>query len=189
MRANEQGFTLVETLVALVILTIAIFSLYSLQVMSVRGNAIASAFTQSSNRTVLQLERLLGGKFEDLKIADESHNKNNQKPDYVHAVDPNGKDFGLNAGAESEASKVRETLRKGCAELEAVKDNADPVAACQDTSDGRYRIIYNVAEDYPVKGVKTIRVHVYNKFRGEGDPGLKPTTYQMIRNNPKGVIQ
>ena len=66
-RTQEQGFTLLETVIAVQILVIGMLSLYSLQVTSMKGNYIASSVTEASNLDAQQVETLLAGKFDDLK--------------------------------------------------------------------------------------------------------------------------
>jgi prepilin-type N-terminal cleavage/methylation domain-containing protein len=60
---SENGFTLLEALIAMVILSIGIFSLFSMQTTGIYGNAKAAAITNVSNATRDQIEKFLGTNF------------------------------------------------------------------------------------------------------------------------------
>lgn len=64
--SSKSGFTLIETLVAIVILTIAVFALYGLQTTAIRGNATARSLTTASNWARSNIEQLLAQDYEDL---------------------------------------------------------------------------------------------------------------------------
>lgn len=167
MRANEGGFTLIETLVAMTVLTIGIFALYSMQVASMRGNHVANVISQASNLAAQQLEDLQIRKFEGLRLKD--RNKNSEigsDPDKAMGMGDFGLDDGVALKPNGEFYPIDECERQ-----------AD---RCEDTKDGLYRIIWNVADDYPVIGLKTIRMHV----RSKANPQLRPVTYELIRNDP-----
>lgn len=165
MRANEQGFTLIETLVAMAVLTIGIVALYAMQVSSMRGNHVANVVSQASNYNTLNLEQLLIHEFDGARLKD--RNGDGKNKDDGNGVDQSGKEFGLNGGADLDPM----TSLSNC------RAEAD---WCEDSKDGLYRIIYNVVENQPVIGVKTIRMHVRSKV----NPQLRPVTYELIRNDP-----
>ena len=62
---NERGFTLIEALISMVILSVGLFSLYSMQISSVRGNAKAGAITRVGNVSRAKIEKLLGLQFDE----------------------------------------------------------------------------------------------------------------------------
>ena len=64
---NEKGFTLIEALVAMVILVIGILSLYTMQTTSVRGNATAFGLTSAATWATERIERLFTEKYDDIK--------------------------------------------------------------------------------------------------------------------------
>lgn len=80
-----QGFTLIETVVAMVILTIGILALYSMQTTSVRFNATASVLTTSSSWASDRIERLLALDFDDQQLMDD-----NDSTDSTPAINGNG---------------------------------------------------------------------------------------------------
>lgn len=58
IRKNENGFTLIEALVAMVILTIGIMSMYSMQITSIQGNSTASQITTAATAGANQVESI-----------------------------------------------------------------------------------------------------------------------------------
>lgn len=177
MRANEQGFTLLEAVVATAILAIGIFSLYSMQVMSVRGNSIAASVTQSSNLNALHLERLLAVKFDKRPGSEPGlrvEKDHNNGLCWLWGKDP------AKAAEDAEACLSR---NNDFATAKKAFDQGDDYVF--ESEDKNFLIAYNVAAHYPVVGVKTVRAHVYSYYRSNKDPGLKPITFELIRNDPK----
>lgn len=70
LSADNEGFTLIETLVAMVILVMGIFALYSMQITSIRYNATASAITTSSTWATDRIEQLLALPYNDPQLVD-----------------------------------------------------------------------------------------------------------------------
>lgn len=68
---GNDGFTLIETLIATAILVIGIFSLYLMQTTSVKYNATASGITTSSTWAADRIEQLLALDFDDQRLADD----------------------------------------------------------------------------------------------------------------------
>lgn len=56
---TENGFTLLEALVAMVILTVGIMTFYSMQITAIKGNGTANRLTLSSSLAADSFERLL----------------------------------------------------------------------------------------------------------------------------------
>lgn len=67
---DDQGFTLIETMIAIVVLTIGIFALYSMQTTSIRYNASANATTGSSTWAADQIEQLLALAYDAPQLSD-----------------------------------------------------------------------------------------------------------------------
>lgn len=78
--AKNSGFTLVETMVAIFILTVGIFALYSLHVTSIRYNASANAMSSSSTWAADRIEQLLEVNYANLV------NGNAVSPDGRYAI-------------------------------------------------------------------------------------------------------
>lgn len=62
---NQNGFTLIEVLVAMAVLTIGILSLYTMQVSAINGNATANRLTIATTAASDCYERLLNVPFDD----------------------------------------------------------------------------------------------------------------------------
>lgn len=171
----NQGFTLVEVMVAIAVLTIGILSLYSMQVSATNGNTTANIMTQNSNSASEQNEILLSDSYDHSQLEDVNGNGTNQDPNndgiddsggnsinYIGGivvggivVDNAGGNFGLNDGL----------LFDNTAGLLIGVNPA--LADHRATSlDGLRTILWNVAVDTPVPHTKTIRVIVTSQDRG-----------------------
>jgi prepilin-type N-terminal cleavage/methylation domain-containing protein len=59
LKKDRQGFSLVEVLIAMVVLAVALMGLATLQVRCIRSNDLANRTTQATNLAQVQLEELL----------------------------------------------------------------------------------------------------------------------------------
>ena len=76
MRARiqtENGFTIVEVLIAISILTIGILAVSSMQVYAIRSNAFASHQTQGTTMALDRLEKLMSLPYDDSNLVAGSH--------------------------------------------------------------------------------------------------------------------
>lgn len=67
---NEKGFSLVEALIAIFVLTIGVFSLYSMQITSLMGNNRALTITSLADWTSSQIEQLMSLPYDDPLLND-----------------------------------------------------------------------------------------------------------------------
>ena len=67
---NQNGFTLIEALAAMVVLTIGILSLYAMQVSAINGNATASRITVATSVANDCYERLWKVSYTDATMSD-----------------------------------------------------------------------------------------------------------------------
>jgi len=121
-RKRQKGFTLVEVLVAIAVLTVGILGVAAMQYTSVGGNALAIRMTKASTWGGDTLETLMGRA-------------------YTHAdlLDDNG---------------------NGVAGLNHT-DTAGSLADGGPVVNGDFfTVFWNVADNYPIFGCKTIRVLV-----------------------------
>jgi len=70
---SAEGFSLIEALIAMFILTVGILSLYSMQINSVRGNSRANLITESSTWASDQVEYLLALDYDHADLTDGEH--------------------------------------------------------------------------------------------------------------------
>jgi type IV pilus assembly protein PilV len=67
---NETGFSLIEVMVALAVLTIGVLALYSMQISSLRGNAQANTVTSIADATADQIEQIMSLPYDDPLLTD-----------------------------------------------------------------------------------------------------------------------
>ncbi len=79
-KKNEQGFTLIEVVIALGVLGFGILAMFSMQVFGIRGNAIANKITHEVAWSSNGFERLIDLDFEDVALS-------NKYPDLSTDVD------------------------------------------------------------------------------------------------------
>jgi type IV pilus assembly protein PilV len=68
--SNEKGFTLLETVVAIAILTFGILAVASMQISSMRGNSFAGNVTEATTLAGDRLERLIALSYDDSLLLD-----------------------------------------------------------------------------------------------------------------------
>ncbi len=151
---TNNGFTLIEALVAMVILSLGIFSLYSMQTTSIKGNSKASLITTATVWNADQVERVIGMQYLDTPLQDTDGDGDGVSMD-SDGNDTNSVNFGL--------------------------DDIDPATADGNfvTSDSHYTVYWNVAIDVPMADVKTIRVHVVDTRQVLG----RPVTFTYLKND------
>ena len=154
IRLDEAGFTLIEALVAMVVLTIGVFALYSMQVVGIRGNSLGNSISTATNISSQQVEDLISRTFDDEdRLVDTNGDGTNQDPDKNGIDEQGGGNFGLdNVDAAADYSKV--------------------------TDDGFYTVFYNVAVDVPLPKTKTVQVIVRDNTRRMQNT----VTMQYIKN-------
>lgn len=130
-----QGFTLIEVIIALAILTIGILSVNAMQIVSVRGNYAANRLTTAATWATDRAEDLFNQEYDDADLLDGDGDGTNEDANN-DGTDDNGGNFGLE---------------------DATAATADGNAV---SPDGDYTIFWNVAEDVPMENLKTIRVIV-----------------------------
>jgi len=136
---NNKGFTLIEAVVALAVLTIGILTVNIMQTGAVRGNFRAGQITAASAWAGDRLEKINGITFEDDSLRDR-----------------NGNGTGQDANANGVDDDDEGTVTDGIADFgldETV--NADYTDTSRD--DG-LTMHYNVAVNQPMENMKTIRV-------------------------------
>jgi type IV pilus assembly protein PilV len=151
---NNKGFTLIEALVAMVVLSIGIFSLYTLQVTSIQNNSKASNITIASNWGAEKIEEIISTPYEDL--IDTDGDGTDQDADN-NGIDDSNNDFGLNDITPADGPDGNET-----------------------SPDGHFTVFWNVAPDMPLEGSTTIRIHVQDN----NQKMKNPVTIQYVKEGP-----
>lgn len=142
---KEKGFSLLEVMVAITLLTFGILAVASMQVSAIRGNALSRDLTKASSLARGKVEELMLAGYNDPDLADGPDGDGTNQDANDDGLDDDGGNFGLDdtAGADGNDS---ETSPSGIT----------------------YRLFWNVAEDEPLDGAKTIRVIVTWTERGAG---------------------
>jgi prepilin-type N-terminal cleavage/methylation domain-containing protein len=129
---SEQGFTLVEILIAIAILAFGLLAVATMQVRAIKTNAIASGISQGLTLGQAKVEELMNLSYGHSDLLDTDGDGTGQDID-EDGFDDDGGNFGLDDTTGADGSE----------------DNG-----------GRYKLYWNVAIDEPSTSSKTIRVIV-----------------------------
>jgi prepilin-type N-terminal cleavage/methylation domain-containing protein len=133
-KLKQEGFTLVEILIAIAILAFGLLAVATMQVRAIKTNAIASGISQGLTLGQAKVEELMNLSYSHSDLNDDGGGVSNgtgQDAD-DDGVDDDGGNFGLD----------------------------DTTGADGSDANGRYTIYWNIAIDEPVTSSKTIRVIV-----------------------------
>ena len=144
---NQDGFTLIETVIAMAILTVGILSLYSMQLSAIRGNSRANQITTSANWAADRVEQLIAQEYDAQWLVDEDG-------DGVPGLDD------TETGGFVTADRLYTQKNDGSEEI-TVNGNAVPANAIH------YWIYWNIAIDATTPDTKTIRIITVWNDRGQ----------------------
>lgn len=139
---NEAGFTLIEAIIAMMVLVVGIFAMYSMQMTAIDGNARANSITIASTWASDKIEEVANLAYDNLLDPDGDGTGQDADGD-GNGDDDNLGDFGL---------------------PDATAATADYSATSPDTL---YTIFWNVAVDHPMKDLKTVRIIVQYSAWGQ----------------------
>jgi type IV pilus assembly protein PilV len=129
---NQRGFSLIEALIAMVLLSVGLLAAGLLQIGGIKANANAASRTSGVAVAQSILDDLRSRSLDDPLLVDTGDNGN-----------------GLDDG-------------KATAGGNPVPNDADQSAGQITTSDGRtYTVFWNVADGFPMTTTKTLRLFVY----------------------------
>lgn len=135
---KQTGFTLIEAMIALVVLTVGVLSLQRMQLTTIQGNATAQSLTLASSWSADRAERLTGLDYTDPLLVD------------TDGDGAGGLDDTVNLG--NVAADFLFTLDAAGNEVVTQSGNAIPV------NSGQFNIYWNVDDGAVVPNTKTIRV-------------------------------
>jgi len=162
MSHNNKGFTVIEVLCAMAVLTIGILALQMMQVKSIDENADAAGISSKSMMAASYIENIMRLKYDAVDLDD---------------VDGDGdaKSHDVNLDGIDDSDPTNANIAKydfGLHHYQCCQDNNDaqgiPVPGCVDKADhcgayDQYDVYWNIAVDYPVKNTKTINIIVVNQ--------------------------
>jgi len=134
---DELGFTLIEALIAMVVLSVGVLAVIGMQTSGVGGNARARAVTEAANYATDKMEFLLGESYSSTDLSD---------------ADADGV-LGLSDSQCCQDGKD--------AQGNTITNCTAPADGCD--NQGQYDIYWNVSDDDPVTGAKTIKVLVRHR--------------------------
>ena len=146
-KCQQNGFSLIEVLIAIVIFSLGILAVGAMQITSIKGNSQSVLAFDAANVATGFMDSLLILDYEDPVLID----------------DDDGKDD-TDADADTDLGDDENSLN----------DLTNPDGAMDRDGDGNNDIFWNIAPNYPRDGVRTIRVIVNWTDRG-GEKSLSMT--------------
>ncbi|MDH3346701.1 MAG: prepilin-type N-terminal cleavage/methylation domain-containing protein [Desulfobulbaceae bacterium] len=138
---NKQGFSLIEVMVSMVILSIGMLALNTMQIAAIKGNATANHVFIASNWNSSILEEIAAMSYDDPLLDDSDLDGTKQDLD-------NG---GFGDGIDDDPAPNDNF---------GLTDIGDDADQAEITEDGLYTIYWNIAVDHPVPNTKMVSVHV-----------------------------
>lgn len=150
-RQKQGGFTLIEVLIAMVVLVIGVLGVEALQTHSATGNARAQRITEATNIAAARLEVLKSLPYTAPELQDNTSN-----PASTQGV-----------------SGLNDPLPPGGWTSDLI--NYPPDQPTTPIVVGNYNVYWNIAPNSPVQGVKTVRVIVVNNLPNVTVPPVSMT--------------
>ncbi|MBU1419951.1 MAG: prepilin-type N-terminal cleavage/methylation domain-containing protein [Proteobacteria bacterium] len=146
---TTTGFTLLEVMIAVVVLSIGVIAVYAMQMTSITGNAAANQLTASTNTAAIIVE----------EIVNMPYNSAN----YDFDIDTDGDGI-----IDTDLATFTDGLGSNNNQA-GLNDITDPGAGTTSdyttaitTNGGNFTLDINVARNYPDNGMDTIRVIIRN---------------------------
>jgi prepilin-type N-terminal cleavage/methylation domain-containing protein len=157
---NEQGFTLIEIVVALGVLAFGILSLMLLQTSGVRGNTTADITTVATNGASDQIEKILGLPYED------------------SLLEATASRTPLTSGASSWGEKIEDWA---CTDTDVFTGTGTEVDHCIVNDD--YSVFWTIStgdtgRGYPIPNTKTVQMFVKQTTNV-----TEPIVFEYVKTN------
>ena len=134
------GFTLIEVMITVGILSIGLLALASMQITAIKDNSFSSNLTEASALAQQKMEELMNLQYNDAELADTDGDGTNQDSDNNGVDDDNGDDN----KTDDDFGLWHNTV----------------ATADHNENQGDYNLFWNVAIDEPFTNTKTIRIIV-----------------------------
>lgn len=148
---TQNGFTLIEAVIAMAILAIGILTLQTMQVIGIKGTSQANRITVGSTWAADRIEQIQVLDYDDTILNDSDGDGTNQDGN-EDGVDDDENNNGI-VEANEQFGLEHDTV--------ATADGNDT------SPDNVFTIFWNVAVDQPVKNTKTIRIIVTSNQQGK----------------------
>jgi type IV pilus assembly protein PilV len=136
---NERGFTLLEIVIAIGILSFGLLAIASMQTSAIKGNTSALGLTEAMTLAQNRIEQMMSWPYADTRLTDSG-----------------GSRTGVNGLGDNPFDSSY-----------PLPDGSDPGNPIQAGGVGRqYNVYWNVAQNFPIQNTKTIRVIVTWTERG-----------------------
>ena len=132
-RNSEKGFTLLEVIIAISILTIGLLAVASMQVSAIKGNTLAFGVTEATSWAGDQIEKLIVLPYDHANLVDTDGDGTDEDPD-GDGIDNDGGNFGL--------------------------EHATATTADHHLTWGKHTVYWNIAVDADAGETKTVSVIV-----------------------------
>lgn len=157
---GQKGFTLVEVMVAIAVLTVGLLGAAAMQSDSVSRNALAVRTTKSATWAENTMERLMALPYTHADLQESANTPGAA---------------GLNCGAELPGAPACVADHGPFVEGGTLSEVGATVQA------GDFTVFWNVADNHPVFGCKTVRVIVR---RGTSETWREPITMDFVKMGP-----
>jgi type IV pilus assembly protein PilV len=147
-KLTNEGFTLLEILVAIAILCFGLLAIATMQVSAIKGNTHAIGLTEAVACAQDKIEELMPLDYNDADLVDTDSDGTGQDAD-DDGVDDDGGNFGLDKTVDGGGTVIADS-------------NED-----KNYNGKTYSLYWNVAVDEPVANVKIVRVIVEWSERGK----------------------
>ncbi len=160
---NYNGFTLIEVMIALMVVALALLAVQMMQFRSVGDNATSGGISAKSMLASARIENIMNLPYKDSALTDDDGDGTGQDLNFD----------GIDDQDDGNVNTVTATEQFGLRHSECCAGGVDPrgvaVPGCVQVADhcapnvnGDYDIYWNVAIDVPVKNNKTINIIVVN---------------------------
>ena len=147
IKDNRNGFTLIEIMIAMVVLAIGILGVAKMQLSAIKGNSYASGLTEASTLAQNKMEELMSLAYDDSALDDDDGDGTGKDADNDGFDDDTNDDTGNNFGLDDTAGPDGTEQYIGQTSIQ-------------------YAIDWNIAVDEPVTDSKRIRVLVLWRQNG-----------------------
>ena len=163
---NQKGFTLIEVMIAMLILSLGILGVLKMQVTAVKGNSFSIGLTEAATFAQNKVEELAALVYDDVDLNDDDNDVNNGTGQDTTA--DGGIVNGVDNDDDTPAVFVDGIANFGLDDKSTITNTTEADGFQQETGATNivYDISWNIAVDKPAANAKHIRVHVQWQAKG-----------------------